>query len=298
MSTFTEFNEDISESNDFTLGNLSLEEENYNLDEIGSLADRISTSNYFVNINKVDKKAFDDVFPFIKHTLALQENGESKVVLFKTKKHKKRGRKKSLNTFDNFKKTKRKTHCKTDDDNVRIKIQVHFLTFVINITNDVIDSYFQAKKNGLYFRQINYFDKKNITLSHISRLKDCSIKDILQKIKITPKCRKQGEDYNKDICDKYLKLIEGDESLNWINDFFNMNYLDLFGYYYTYEKKSDFVIRGRKINYSTKTKPFYDLLEKNRNDEIIQECFKKISKQYFYRPKQQSQKIFSISKTK
>jgi hypothetical protein len=296
MSTFTEFNEDISESNDFTLGNLSLEEENYNLDEIGSLADRISTSNYFVNINEVDKKAFEDVFPFIKHTLALQENEESKVVLFKTKKHKKRGRKKSQNIFGNFKQTKRKIHCKTDDDNVRIKIQVHFLTFVINITNDVIDSYFQAKKNGIYFRQINYFDKKNITLSHISRLKDYSIKDILQKIKITPKCRKcrkKGEDYNKKIYDYYLKLIEGDESLNWINDFFNMNYLDLFErYYYTYEKKSDFVIRDRKINYSTKTKPFYDLLEKNRNDEIIQEFFKKISEQYKYRPK-----IFSISKT-
>ena len=287
--TFPVFYEVISESSDYSPGNILLED---NFDEIGSLADRISTSNNFENINEVDK-AFDDVFPFIKHTLELPENEESKVVLFKTKKHKKRGRKKSLNTFLNFKKTKRKTHCKTDDDNVRIKIQVHFLTFVINITNDVIDSYFQAKKNGLYFRQINYFDKKNITLSHISRLKDCSIKDILQKIKITPKCRKQGEDYNKDICDKYLKLIEGDESLNWINDFFNMNYLDLFKrYYYTYEKKSDFVIRGRKINYSTKTKPFYDLLEKNRNDEIIQECFKKISEQYLYRPK-----IFSISKT-
>ena len=287
--TFPVFYEVISESSDYSPGNKLLED---NFDEIGSLADRISTSNNFENINEVDK-AFDDVFPFIKSTLELPENEESKVVLFKTKKHKKRGRKKSLNTFDNFKKTKRKTHCKTDDDNVRIKIQVHFLTFVINITNDVIDSYFQAKKNGIYFRQINYFDKKNITLSHISRLKDCSIKDILQKIKITPKCRNQGEDYNKDICDKYLKLIEGDESLNWINDFFNMNYLDLFGYYYTYEKKSDFVIRGRKINYSTKTKPFYDLLEKNRNDEIIQECFKKIiSEQYLYRPK-----IFSISKT-
>ena len=292
--TFPVFYEVISESSDYSPGNILLED---NFDEIGSLADRISTSNNFENINEVDK-AFDDVFPFIKPTLELPENEESKVVLFKTKKHKKRGRKKSQNIFGNFKQTKRKIHCKTDDDNVRIKIQVHFLTFVINITNDVIDSYFQAKKNGIYFRQINYFDKKNITLSHISRLKDCSIKDILQKIKITPKCRNQGEDYNKDICDKYLKLIEGDESLNWINDFFNMNYLDLFGYYYTYEKKSDFVIRGRKINYSTKTKPFYDLLEKNRNDEIIQECFKKISKQYFYRPKQQSQKIFSISKTK
>lgn len=293
MYSLTGFNEVISESSDYSPGNILLED---NFDEIGSLADRISTSNNFGTINEVDN-AFVDAFPFIMHTLELPENEESKVVLFKTKKHKKRGRKKSQNIFGNFKQTKRKIHCKTDDDNVRIKIQVHFLTFVINITNDVIDSYFQAKKNGIYFQQINYFDKKNITLSHISRLKDCSIKDILQKIKITPKCRKQGEDYNKNICDYYLKLIEGDESLNWINDFFNMNYLDLFErYYYTYEKKSDFVIGDRKINYSTKTKPFYDLLEKNRNDEIIQECFEKISKQYLYRPKQQSQKIFSISK--
>ena len=290
MYQFTGFNEVISESSDYSPGNILLED---NFGEIGSLADRISTSNNFGTINEVDK-AFDDAFPFIKHTLELPENEESKVVLFKTKKHKKRGRKKSLNTFLNFKKTKRKTHCKTDDDNVRIKIQVHFLTFMINITNDVIDTYFQAKKNGKYFRQINYFDKKNITLSHISRLKDCSIKDILQNIKITPKCRTQGEDYNKTTCDYYLKLIEGDESLNWIKDFFNMNYLDLFKrYYYTYEKKSDFDIQGMKINYSTKTKPFYDLLEKNRNDEMIQECFEKISKQYLYRP----QKIFSISKT-
>ena len=104
MSTFPGLCEVDSESCDFIPGNLPLEEENKNLDEKCSLADIISTifgrrdthddSIYFDNINNVDK-AFDNVFPFNKPTIELQENEESKIVLFKTKKLKKRGRKKS-----------------------------------------------------------------------------------------------------------------------------------------------------------------------------------------------------------
>ena len=193
MSTLPGLCELDSESCDFIPGNLPLEEEY----TIFGRRDRHDDSIYFDNINNVDR-AFDNVFPFNRPTIELQENEESKIVLFKTKKLKKRGRKKSPNNIYNSNKPKRKIHCKTDDDNVLIKLQVHFLTFVINITNDIIDPYFQSKKYDIYFRQINYEDKKNITKPHISRLMDCSIKDILQ-MKITPKCRKYGEDYNKNI---------------------------------------------------------------------------------------------------
>ena len=31
-------------------------------------------------------------------------------------------------------------------DNVLTKIQVHFLTYLINVSNDIIEPYFQAKK--------------------------------------------------------------------------------------------------------------------------------------------------------
>ena len=302
MSTLPGLCEVDSESCDFIPGNLPLEEEYKNLD----LADIISTifgrrdthddSIYIDNINNVDK-AFDNVFPFNKPTIELQENEESKIVLFKTKKLKKRGRKKPPNNIYNSNKPKRKIHCKTDDDNVLIKLQVHFLTFVINITNDIIDQYFQSKKYDIYFRQINYEDKKNITKPHISRLRDCSIKDILQ-MKITPKCRKYGEDYNKDNYKFILKQIDKDKSLNWINNFFNMNYLDLFEkYYYTFDKKSNFIIQDQKINFSRKSKTFYDLLEKNSDDQEIQKCLIKISQSYLDRVKQQSQKIFLIEKT-
>ena len=150
MSTFPGLCELDSESCDFIPGNLPLEEEY----TIFGRRDTHDDSIYFDNINNVDR-AFDNVFPFNRPTIELQENEESKIVLFKTKKLKKRGRKKPPNNIYNSNKPKRKIHCKTDDDNVLIKLQVHFLTFVINITNDIIDPYFQSKKYDIYFRQIN-----------------------------------------------------------------------------------------------------------------------------------------------
>ena len=58
---------------------------------------------------------------------------------FLTKKHKKRLRRKKINT-------NRKTHSKADDDNVLTKIQNHFLTFLVDISNDVMKPYFEEKK--------------------------------------------------------------------------------------------------------------------------------------------------------
>ena len=267
----------ISESSDYVPSELPIEYKNLNFGEPYYFADKISTAGYSENIIK----AFDDIFPFINPTIKLQENEDSKQVLFKTKMFKKRGRKKSLNDINNSNKPKRKIHCKTDDDNVLIKIQVHFLTFVINVTNDIIEPYFQAKKNNIYFKQINYDDKKNITIEHIKKLKSCSIKDILQ-MKISPKCCKYGEDYNKNNYDNLIKKINKNESLNWLNYFFNMKYSELFEIY----KKSNFIIQGKKINLSKKTKSFYDLLEKNKNDQEIQECLKEISERYLNRVRQ------------
>lgn len=285
----------ISDSGDFVPGELPNPTEILNLQEPCYFHDKMSTAELSVNIINMDK-AFNDIFPFIKPILPLEEN-DNKPIFFKTKKVLKRGRKKSVNVDINSHKPKRKIHCKTDDDNVLIKIQVHFLTFLINITNDVIEPYFQAKKKNIYFRQINYDYKKNITIDHISELKSCAIKDILQK-EISPKCRNYGKDYNKNNYDYILEQINKDKELNWINNFFNMNYLELFEkYYYTYNKKNYFYFQDKKINFSKKTKTFYNLLEKNKNDQEIQECFKKISERYLNRPKQQqSQKIFSISK--
>ena len=286
----------IYESSDFEMPGLPSDYGRYFINPF-NLADKkkLSTTGYSENkINII--KAFDATFPFIMPAIQAQENEDSKHVLFKTKMLKKRGRKKSLNDINNSNKPKRKIHCKTDDDNVLIKIQAHFLRFVINITNDILEQYFSAKKNNIYFKQINYDDKKNITIDHISKLKSSSIGDILQK-KISPKYRKYDKYYNKSFYIKLLDKINQNESLNWLNDFFNMNYLELFKSYKTY-KKSDFFIQGKKINFSKKTKLFCDLLEKNKNDQEIQKCLEEISERYLNGVWQQYKKIFMVSKNK
>ena len=283
----------INDSYDYD--KLPIEQEIINFSETGYFADKLSTAEHSVNIINIEKSSFDDIFPLNRPCIQLEEN-DNKLILFKTKKFQKRGRKQQIQTSFNSYKPKRKIHSKTDDDNVLIKIQVHFLTFLINITNDLIEPYFQAKKKNIFFRQINYDDKKTITLEHISQLKRSSIKDILQ-MKISPKCRNYGEDYNKKNYNYILEKINNDKDLEWINNFFNLNYLELFEkYYYTYNKRNNFYFQDKKINFSKKTKTFYNLLEKNKNDQEIQECFEKISERYLNREKQNSQKIFSISK--
>ena len=279
----------INDSYDYD--KLPIELGNINFSEPGYFADKLSTAEHSVNIINIEKSSFDDIFPLNRPCIQLEEN-DNKLILFKTKKLQKRGRKQQIQTSFNSYKPKRKIHSKTDDDNVLIKIQVHFLTFLINITNDLIEPYFQAKKKNIFFRQINYDDKKTITLEHISQLKRSSIKDILQ-MKISPKCRNYGEDYNKKNYNYILEKINNDKDLEWINNFFNLNYLELFEKYY---KRNNFYFQDKKINFSKKTKTFYNLLEKNKNDQEIQECFKKISERYLNREKQNSQKIFSISK--
>jgi len=247
------------------------------------------------NIEK-DKsnKVSEGNLPFLTKSIELEENAETKINIFQTKKHKIRGR---IKTND----SNRKNHGKTADDNVLTKIQDHFFKFLIDISNDVLERYFQTKKNNECFKQINYDIKRNITSDHISMLKTCSIKDILQ-MKISPKYKKYREDYNKELCDSIYEESKNDKNLIWINKFFDMNYLDVFQEYYSINKDRNFFfisdnINDKKINIniSKNTKPFYNLLEKNAE---IQERLKTISKRHFIGVKKPRKKIFLISKNK
>ena len=216
----------------------------------------------------------------------MEENEESKINLFLTKKYKKKGRIK-LNDIN------RKTHSKMDDDNVLTKIQVDFLKFLIDITNDVIKPYF-----GKYFMPINYSIRKNIKIDHISKLKTASIKDILQ-MDISPKYQKYGENFNKKVYDFICQKVNADENLSWIRDFFNINYLEVFNkYYYKITKNENyFFIGDKKIKFS-EAKPFYYLLEKNKSNPLYQDRLKKISERCFISLKKPCPEIFSINKKK
>lgn len=204
---------------------------------------------------------------------------------FITKKYKNRGRKK-----DN--KSKRPTHDCTADDNVKTKIQVHFLKFLINLTNDILQTG-QIKDedgNDIFFQQINYKDKANITLEYMKQLKLGSIKDILQK-DTSSKFPKYGKDYNKDKYEYISKIICKDKSLYWIQNYFNTNYLYAFRNFY---KTKSIIFNEKTINFSEGTEFFNDLLEKN--DESMKECLIRISDEYSEEEKLSSKKNIFVSK--
>ena len=295
------FPEEIKQFFENQYENIPMFSENENLLSQNDLVDQVlnkmstgessNNSNYnTIEVNEREK-AFEDNFPFQKHIIELEEDDESNKKFFKTKKLNKRGRKK---TKDN----KRKIHCKIADDNVKTKIQVHFLTFLINVSNDIIEQYFQAKKNNKQFKQINYADKRNIKNEHMTELKSKKIKDILQ-MKISPIYRNFGEDYNKKVFEFISKGVNKDKNLIWINKFFDMKYLDFFEKYYYIDKNENFFfIQGNKINFSKETKPFYNLLEENENNPEMQKCLTDVSVRCFIRPNQPSHKIFLIFKNK
>ena len=253
-----------------------------NYDMQRSTMDSTNIINQIVENNNNIDRVCNNIFYAPKATIELEENEDKnqnpKCVTLNLKKYTKRGRKKEEG------KPIRKKHSSMDDDNVLTKIQVHFFTYLINITNDIIKSGFGKNDD---FQQIKYDDKKNIKLDNIKKLKNSKIKDILQ-MKISSKCRKYDENYNKNNYIKILEAISNDTSLNWITDFFHMNYLDLFEKYYN----NDNSFFGKEINISKETKSFNDLLKKN--DDKMKECLNIISKRYLQDIKPPSPHIFNI----
>ena len=73
-----------------------------------------------------------------------------------------------------------KIHGKDNFDNLQTKIQVHFLSFIINLSNDVISSELELKKD-YKFKEIDYSIKKKVNFNNSSEFKKSNIKDILEK---------------------------------------------------------------------------------------------------------------------
>lgn len=156
-----------------------------------------------------------------------------------------RGKKRLRDSNKNF-------HGNKDFDNLQRKIQVHFLSFTINFTNDALESV--DKICNYNFKQINQKYKITVNYKHILQLKNSTLKDLLS-LEISEKYKKYKTSYNKEL----LEIIEDE----WLNELFNINYLDLFRLYYNDKKPlGKIVLRDREIILSKKTKSFFYLLEK------------------------------------
>ena len=176
-------------------------------------------------------------------------NGNHQINIFTVYKSHKRGR-------YCHKENKHGVHGSDSFDNIERKIQVHFLTFLINFCNDALKTEYEHSKYT--FKQINYRDKARIIISYIQQLKYSNIKDILN-LEISNKYKNYQRNANKDLLNKV-------ESSDWLDKLFQMNFIELFNYYYNNEKPLNKIIfENKEIFLSYETKSFYFLLKKYKN---------------------------------
>lgn len=149
---------------------------------------------------------------------------------------------------------KRKIHRASADDNILRKIQVHFLSFIVNFSNDVINTITQDKNIPL-FKNLDYQIKKVVNLRNVEIFKTKTVGEILQ-LKVSPKMKKNHENANKNTYNIILQKFP------IFHEYFQKKYLTLFKEYY-YNENKIFEFNGKIIQLSMRTKAFCDLIKKN-----------------------------------
>ena len=147
-------------------------------------------------------------------------------------------------------------HSKKSFDNILRKIQIHYLSFVINFCNDALKMV--KFSPGFTFKQIKTEIKRTVNFQHVSELKKFSIGDLL-KLDISSKYKNHKISINKELYD----IVKNKSK--WLNELFNMKYLELFKYYYNNGEKP--LDKIKEVILSTKTKSFYYLIEKNKDSK-------------------------------
>lgn len=188
---------------------------------------------------------------------------------------KKRGREKQKQEDINQKKNKDnhiiiKIHDKNTSDNLLRKVQVHYLTFIVEFLNEIL-SHLNYKQE---FLKLSYKFKRNIKKDFVNSLKTKTIGEIICN-SISNKYKKKF-DYNKDIYEQ----IKGDKVLSKI---FSENYLLFFRKIYF---KGERIIRGyglnKRIILSDKVKMYNDLLKKIKSSEEYAKNIKNCVNRHFF----------------
>ena len=147
----------------------------------------------------------------------------------------------------------KKIHGADAKDNIMKKIQVHFLSFIVNYTNDVINSLIKDK-HVPRFKSLAYEIKRFIRKKYLEELKTKTIGEILQ-FQVTTKTKNSDKNINKNI----YKIIY--EKYPCLQNFFKKTFLELFKQYFN-NKNKIFFVNGQLIQISQKTQTLNDLMEK------------------------------------
>jgi hypothetical protein len=162
----------------------------------------------------------------------------------------------------------KKIHDKYSNDNLLRKIQIHYINFIVDFVNDILEN---LKYEQRFFR-LKYKMKKNVNNENIKLLKQQSIGELLCN-KISLKYRKKDENSNK----KVYEIIKQDSILNKI---LSENYLKLFKkIYYKSNKIINLKEYGldKNIVFSKNVKMFKDLLKNNQSFDKDKEYIKNIN---------------------
>jgi hypothetical protein len=211
------------------------------------------------------KNTFENISDINSQNKALPSNNNQKNENKKFITSKKRGRKAI--------KLSKKCHDSSSDDNCLLKIQNNFFNFIIKLTNEVLNK----EKIKEKFILVDYKIKRKVSHDFFCELKNKSIKNILE-MGNSPKYKSKAKDFNKTTLNKICNYYSND----YLKDFFNLNYLELFSVYHNNEKPLRiFVFKGKEIELS-KTKSFYYLLNnKNNKGKKIEKDLSNIAKRFF-----------------
>ena len=203
---------------------------------------------------------------------------ENKKIKFLTKKKKNPGRK-PLSNKKNLKK-----HPKDESTNILKKILTHFITFLINFSNDTVKSQLNEKQTKVIFLNVSHKYKINIKLKanntpkiQLKQIFDFPIS--LKNVGINPKKGKCNIDIlsNKKEYEKIKELYPN------LIEFFEQNILDIFRNYFFLDKtiiKNVVYFKDIKIILSPKTKTFYDFLQRKDNISMRNTIIKVVNKSY------------------
>ena len=264
--SFTENNiqSDISHILDDNNNNEEITNSLYSIDNILNSVQDIGESKDILPFFSYSEKM--RLFRFRKLTKSIEKKilkHESNLFSITQPEKKRKGRKPG--------KLSQKYHDSSSDDNCLLKIQNNFFNFIINLTNEVL-----IKENiKIDFKLVDYNIKRNVNHDFFCKLKKMSIKNILE-MDISSKYRSKNKDYNREVLNKIYNYS------NWLNDFFNINYLDLFYKYHNNEKPLlNFNFKGKEIELS-KAKSFYYLLNNSNNKgKKIAKDLSNIAKRFF-----------------
>jgi len=205
-----------------------------------------------------------------------QETRENKVKKYDMFSIEKFGNKKRGRTATN--KKKRRKHGIYSEDNILTKIQVHYMTFIINFIN--MCNPLKGKRNE--FKKFNHKDKRNINSAHIKELENSSLYDLLINTPISYKYTKVNEYCNIKLADKISKYKD-----DFFNQILKMNYIDFFDYYYNDNKPSkEIIINGRiiKLSAGAGTETFYELIKNKKQkykDKHYEELILNVAKKFY-----------------